>query len=176
MSESSKFKPNVKQVVLKQIADKKGLVGDETARLDATLRRVGFVESKGDPEAVQDGGGPGRGKHQHELGASTDALKQRLENYEESYGFVPLTQADRKALEAGDMSKVSEDGQDALTLVGWVMKTPGDEVGELARGEYKPGQFWLDYHWAGKAEDAPAKKEQWMREMADYQRTHGRTN
>lgn len=166
----------VKQAVIAQIAEKKGLVGDEPARLDAALRRVGWVESKGDPEAVQAGGGPGRGKHQHEMGASTDALKQRLKNYEKTYGDVPLTEADRKALEAGDMSKVSEDGQDALTLVGWVMKTPGDEVGELARGEYKVGQFWLDHHWAGDAKDAPAKKEQWMREMADYQRMNGRSN
>ena len=167
---------SAKEAVIGQIAEKKGLVGDEPARLDAALRRVGWVESKNDPEAVQDGGGPGRGKHQHELGASTDALKQRLTNYEKTYGVVPLTEEDRSALEAGDMSKVSEDAQDALTLVGWVMKTPGDEVGELARGEYKVGQFWLDYHWAGKEEDAPAKKKQWVREMADYQRMNGRTN
>lgn len=164
---------SVKQAVMAQIVDKKGLKGDEPARLDAALRRVAFVESKGDPEAVQHGGGPGRGKYQHELGASTDALKQRLKNYEKTYGEVPLSEADRKALEAGDMSKVSEDAQDALTLVGWVMKTPGDEVGELARGEYKVGQFWLDYHWAGAEEDAPAKKEQWVREMTDYQRMTG---
>jgi hypothetical protein len=167
---------SVKQAVIDQIAEKKGLVGDEPARLDATLRRVGWVESKNNPEAVQEGGGPGRGKHQHELGASTDALKQRLVNYEKTYGPVPLTEEDRAALKKGDMSKVSEDGQDALTLVGWVMKTPGDEVGELARGEYKPGQFWLDYHWAGAEEDIPKKKEQWMREMNDYRRVHGGTN
>ena len=172
----SKFQPVAKDVVLSQIAERKGLTGDEPARLDAALTRVGFVESKGDPTAVQAGGGPGRGKHQHEKGASTDALQQRLANYEDTYGFVPLTKADRKALDDGDMSKVSEDGQDALTLVGWVMKTPGDEVGELARGNYKVGQFWLDYHWAGDAKDAPKKKEQWMREMADYQRIHGGTN
>ena len=168
--------PSVKNAVLAQIADKKGLVGDEPARLDATLRRVGFVESKNDPTAVQESGGPGRGTYQHELGESTKSLQQRLDNYEETYGYVPLTKEDRTALKAGDMSKVSADGQDALTLVGWVMKTPGDEVGELARGEYKPGQFWLDYHWAGDAKDAPKKKEQWMREMADYQRMNGRTN
>ena len=164
---------SVKETVLGQIAQKKGLKDTEAKTLDVALRRVAFAESKGDPEAVQQGGGPGRGKYQHELGASTDALKQRLKSYEKTYGDVPLTEADRKALEAGDMSKVSEDGQDALTLVGWVMKTPGDEVGQLARGEYKVGQFWLDYHWAGAEEDAPAKKEQWVREMTDYQRMYG---
>lgn len=164
---------SAKEAVLGQIAQRKGLKDAETKTLDAVLRRVAFVESKGDPTAVQEGGGPGRGKYQHELGASTDSLKQRLKNYEKTYGEVPLSPSDRKALEAGDMSKVSEDAQDALTLVGWVMKTPGDEVGALARGQYKIGQFWLDYHWAGAEEDKQAKQEQWVREMSDYQRIHG---
>jgi hypothetical protein len=164
---------NVKQAVLTQIGERKGLKSEQVGRLDAALRRVAFAESKGDATAVQESGGPGRGKYQHELGASTEALSQRLKNYEKVYGEVPLSDVDRKALEEGDMSKVSEDAQDALTLVGWVMKTPGDEVGELARGNYKMGQFWLDYHWAGAEEDRQAKKEQWVREMRDYQRIHG---
>jgi hypothetical protein len=164
---------SVKDTVLAQIADKKGLTSTESKTLDAARKRVAFVESKEDPTAVQQGGGPGRGTYQFELGASTDALKQRLENYTKLYGEVPLSDADKEALKEGDMSKVSSDGQDALVLVDWVMKTPGDEVGMLARGEYKIGQFWLDYHWAGAEEDKQAKQAQWVREMTDYQRIHG---
>lgn len=162
-----------KDTVLEQIAHQKGLSSTETKRLDVARKRVGFVESKNNPTARQTGGGPGRGTYQFEEGDSTDALKQRLKNYTKVYGRVPLTEKDIKALEAGDMSKVSEDGQDALVLIDWVMKTPGDEVGELARGEYRIGQFWLDYHWAGEEKDRQSKKEQWVREMTDYQRIHG---
>jgi hypothetical protein len=141
--------------------------------LDAFARRVSFVESKGDPKAKQKGGGPGRGLYQHEEGDSTESLQTRVENYEGVYGEIPLSPADRGALADGDVASMSEDAQTAVTLAGWVMKTPGDEVGELARGNYKMGQFWLDYHWSGAEEDRAAKQEQWVREMQDYQRIHG---
>ena len=167
---------SAKATVLAQISDKKGLKEAEAKTLDAALRRVAFAESKGVADAVQESGGPGRGMYQHELGESTDALQQRVKNYEKVYGEIPLSEEDRKALKAGDMSKVSEDGQSAMTLAGWVMKTPGDEVGQLARGEYKIGQFWLDYHWAGADEDREAKKKQWVREMTDYRRKYGGVN
>jgi len=134
------------------------------------MRRVGWVESKNTPDAVQDGGGPGRGTYQFETGASTKSLKQRLKNFEKVYGFSGLSTKDREALEAGDVSKISEDGQDALVLIDWTMKTPHDELGELARGEYDPKYFWATFHWAGKKKDLPKKLDQWDREMADYER------
>jgi hypothetical protein len=165
-----------KATVLEQIAEKKGLRTEEIGRLDAFSRRVAFAESKGDPKAEQTSGGPGRGLYQHEEGESTEALQQRVTNYEKTYGVIPLSKEDRKALEDGKVTDMSADAQTAVTLAGWVMKTPGDEVGELARGDYKMGQFWLDYHWAGEEEDAPAKKEQWVREMEDYRRMHGGAN
>ena len=164
---------SAKEAVLSQLQERKGLKDSEVARVDAFARRVAFTESKGDPKAVQTSGGPGRGMYQHEEGESTESLQQRVKNYEETYGEIPLSPEDRKALEDGRVVDMSADAQTATTIAGWVMKTPGDEVGELARGNYKMGQFWLDYHWSGAKEDAPAKKEQWVREMTDYQRIHG---
>lgn len=164
---------SAKEAVLGQIQERKGLKDSEVARVDAFARRVAFTESKGDPKALQDGGGPGRGMYQHEEGESTKSLQQRVKNYEETYGEIPLSAEDRKALNEGRVVDMSADAQTATTIAGWVMKTPGDEVGELARGEYKMGEFWLKYHWSGKEEDKAAKQEQWVREMVDYQRIHG---
>ena len=162
-----------KSSVLDQIQQRKGLKDAEVSRIDAFARRVAFTESKGDPTAMQESGGPGRGMYQHEEGDSTKSLQNRVKNYEGSYGTIALTDEDRKALKEGRVADMSADGQTAVTIAGWVMKTPGDEVGELARGQYKMGQFWLDYHWSGAEEDRPAKQEQWVREMVDYQRIHG---
>ena len=159
-----------KQSVFDRFVEKKGLKPTDLKMLDAVLRRVGWVESKNTPDAVQESGGPGRGTFQFELGASTDALKTRLSNFESTYGSVKLSKEDRAALEAGDMSKVSEDGQEALTLVDWTMKTPGDEVGELARGNFNPKYFWAQFHWAGDKKDLGKKLAQWDREMVDYER------
>lgn len=161
---------DAKQSVFDLFAEKKSLKPTDLKVLDAVLRRVGWVESKNNPEAVQESGGPGRGEFQFELGASMDSLKTRLKNFESTYGAVKLSEADRKALEGGDMSKVSKDGQEALTLVDWTMKTPGDEVGDLARGAINPKYFWAQFHWAGDEKELPKKLAQWDREMADYER------
>ena len=152
------------------LADRKDLTAEEVKRLDAVMRRVAWVESKMDPTAEQSSGGPGRGKYQFELGESTKTLQQRLRNFEKTYGDTGLSAEDREALAAGDASKISEDGQDALVLVDWTMKTPGDEVGELARGEYDPKYFWATFHWAGETDELPKKLDQWDGEMSDYER------
>ena len=172
---------NAYVATMQALADKKGLSADELARLDAVVRRVGWVESKNDPSAVQSSGGPGRGMFQFETaegsGESKTAAK-RLSNFERRYGRVPLPKSDRAELSRKDpdFSKLSEEGQKAVLLANWTMKTPGDEVGALARGEMDPKQFWLEYHWGGAEEDVPAKADQWDREMADYSRLIGRVN
>lgn len=167
--------------VLNSVKNKKGLSAEDTARLDAVVRRVGFVESKNDPRAQQAEGGPGRGEFQFEVSSGSGANKTaatRLATFEKMYGPVKLSKADRKEIESEDpdFSKISQDGQRAIVIADWVAKTPGDEVGELARGTINPGDFWMDYHWAGKKEDRPAKRQQWDREMVDYKRMVGGQN
>ena len=157
--------------VMGLLSEAKELTEVDQKRLKAVMRRVGWVESKNTPDAVQDSGGPGRGTYQFETGGSTKALQQRLTNFEKVYGDAGLSEEDRVALAEGDVSKVSEDGQDALVLVDWTMKTPGDEVGELARGLYDPKFFWSTFHWAGDPKDLKKKHEQWNREMEDYERS-----
>lgn len=166
---------------LNAVAEKKGLSGEQIGRLDAAVRRTGYVESKNDPTALQGGGGPGRGEFQFETSAGSGAGKtaaNRAKSFEKKYGSLNLSEEDRKELNKKDpdFSKISQDGQRAILIADWVMKTPGDEVGAVARGEMPMEDFWLDYHWAGSAEDKEQKRSQWRREMADYERRVGRQN
>lgn len=178
----SKTKESPYADVLNAVAGKKKLKAEEVGRLDAAIRRVGWVESKNDPTALQAGGGPGRGEFQFELteggsGANATA-RQRLKNFEKKYGPVRLSKADRETLaqDDPDFSQLSQDAQRAIVLADWVMKTPADEVGDLARGKYPIGDFYLDYHWAGDPNERPQKQQQFLGEMRDYERRYGRAN
>lgn len=157
---------------LGHIAKKKGLEETEVGRLRAAVRRVGWVESKNTPDAVQQSGGPGRGTYQFEMGGSNTTAVQRLENFEKTYGPVSLSERDRAILsqEDPDFSQLSEDAQSAILVADWTMKTPGDEVGELARGEFPIKYFWAQHHWAGDPVDLPGKLQQFDNEMSDYER------
>ena len=171
-----------------KVGAKKDLTAEEVARLKATIKRVGWVESKNDPLAVQGiaggGTGPGRGLFQYEaLGedGSSATAKNRLKWFEKNYGKVDLPQSDRDEMaeDVPDFTNISEDGQRAILLADWVARTPGDQVGEVARGEMTDKDFWLDYHWAG-APNSPKKRAkkglQWDKEMVDYARLVGGTN
>ena len=169
---------------LLQVGAKKNLTEEEIGRLKATIQRVGWVESKNNPTIHQTGGGPGRGEFQYEaLGedGSSATARNRLKWFERKYGDVDLSATDRREMEqkVPDFSKISQDGQRAVLLADWVARTPGDQVGELAKGEMTDKDFWLDYHWAGHGGDKAKrlkKGAQWDREMGDYKRLHGGTN
>lgn len=170
--------------VLSRVAQKKNLEDIDVKRLDAIVRRVGWVESKNDPSAVQKtakGTGPGRGMFQYEKAGKNGSgatAANRLRNFEKNYGPVDIPEADRKELKKADpdFSALSEATQKAVLIADWVMRTPGDEVGQLARGEMDPKDFYLDYHWAGHGGDEQkrlSKQAQWDREMMDYSRLVG---
>lgn len=184
MSKTKQPTPSLYQTVLSLLKDKKGLSSTEVATLDAATRRIGWVESKNNPSALQDGGGPGRGMFQFEVkdkGGSNEAktVETRLSNFEKTYGKLPLSAEVRKELAKPqpDFTKLPEDAQKALLWVNLTMKTDHDEVGDVAKGKLDVRDLWLQYHWAGKGEEERAKKEaQWEREMRDYQRIVGRAN
>jgi len=173
---------------LLQVGAKKNLTEKEIGRLKAIINRVGYVESKNTPDAVQvvngGGTGPGRGEFQYEMSGkngSSATARNQLKKFEKAYGKVDLPQEDRDELakDVPDFSQISQDGQRAVLLAEWVMKTPADEVGDLARGHIQDKDFWLDYHWAGHGGDQAkrAKKgKQWDREMLDYAKQVGRAN
>tara|TARA_R110000868_G_scaffold255828_3_gene512495 strand:+ start:3564 stop:4421 length:858 start_codon:yes stop_codon:yes gene_type:complete len=167
--------------ILKLLQDKKKLTDEEIARLDASLRRVAHVESKGDATAHQLGGGPGRGLFQFENASgsgSSATAAVRVKTFEKLYGPLGLTTADTKELNKDnpDFSKISADGQKAITLANWTIKTSGDTVGDLARGTIPLKDFWIKHHWAGKEKDVDQKGRQWDREMKAYERMVGRQN
>lgn len=151
-------------------AKKKKWKPEGIQRVKDFLDKTAYVESKGNAKAKQTSGGPGRGKYQFQLGASSKSAKQRLRNWERSRKVkLPLSEQDEAELdkEEPDFSKLSERAQDAIALINYTMKPSSDVMSKVAEGSVDEGEVWADLHWAGDKKDKEAKLAQWDREVAD---------
>jgi len=167
----SKSDPFTKALMVE--AKKKKWKPEGIQRVKDFLEKTAYVESKGVADSKQKGGGPGRGKYQFELGASSKSAKQRLRNWERSRQVkLPLSEQDEAELdkEAPDFSKLSERAQDALALINYTMKPSADVMSKIADGTVDEGEVWADLHWAGDKKDKKDKLAQWDREVADRAR------
>ncbi len=165
------------------LQNNRGLTEVDILSLRKVIDKVGYVESKNvatQKQIARGGGtGPGRGLFQYEalgIDGSSVTAKNRLAAFERTKGEISLSAADRAELNTAipDFTNISARGQRAALLADWIMRTPSDEVAQLARGEMTAKDFWLDYHWAGHKGD-PVKREakgaQWDREMVTYEKS-----
>jgi hypothetical protein len=154
-------------VLLNGVAKERGWDMKQTLRFRDFAKTVAEVESNNNPTAKQPGGGPGRGKHQFELGESSDvavrryqALKKRL-NVDDA-----MSEADRKILESGnvDFSELSSEAQDALFLANHIQH-PKFKVDDLVNRKLPMEDAWVRYHWAGPEQDEPVRREHYKRTL-----------
>jgi hypothetical protein len=147
---------------------KRSWTDDQVDRLKRFARTVAWLESNGNPKAVQ-ANGPGRGKYQYEIkegsGASSTARK-RYENYYAKSKELP-TEEENKFLKDSDpdLTNYSEDLQDCIFYVNHYMgKTPMNDV---VSGKITFEDAWIAYHWSGDKAEVPAKKAMYQRRVAE---------
>ena len=156
--------------VLGQFGNAKGFTSEELANLKQYADSVAQVESLGQPDAVQGGGGPGRGKYQYELSSRGSGRnktgRQRLKNFEAKYGAVELAEKDREILSGTDpdYSRLSEDAQDAIFYADLAMGPT--KTKDLASGKTNPEDEWIKNWWAGSEDQADSKRDMWRRAQA----------
>lgn len=158
----------VSEKLLGQMKDKRSWSDDQIDTLRRFARTVAWLESNGNPKAVQ-ANGPGRGKYQYEIkegsGASSTA-RQRYENYHNKYN-LDLSEEEKKFLADPDpnMIEYSEDFQDAVFYMNHYMgKTPMNDV---VSGNISFEDAWIKYHWAGNPDEIPDKKAMYQRRTAE---------
>lgn len=154
------------------LAKKKGWTPQQTENFRKYGDAVAFTESNNNPNAVQIGGGPGRGKYQYEVGGSVQTALNRLKSFNRAMGIEDnFTKKDREILSSKDpdFSKLSEDAQDAVFVADTWGKAPTDEI---ASGQISPEDTWVKYHWAGNADgtkgDDEAQRRGHFREAQEY--------
>ena len=158
---------SAKDEVLAAIAANRGWNSKQLDELSLYAREVGNVESKGDPAAVQRGGGPGRGKYQYELasggsGRNATAI-QRMKNFENSRNislqFSPQEQAVLDSADP-DFSQLSADTQEAIFYADAAMgATP---LQGIVDGTVSREDAWIKHHWAGSDSVAPDRRKHWQ--------------
>lgn len=123
------------------------------------MDKIGFHESRLDPRAEQQGGGPGRGKYQFEVGryrGGKTAANRAIRYYKNNNKPVPdwLKKLEKK--DSVDASKLSSNQQDILFLTN-MLGHPKADLGKVISGEQPVEDFWANYHWAGKKSDRPER-------------------
>lgn len=108
------------------------------------------------PQAVQEGGGPGRGLFQFEIGDNKggNTAVNRTYNYlVSSKAEVPEWLYNIwEGTKSVDASKLSDEKQRMLFL-GNYMGHPKANFADVMSGGMNTKQFWANYHWAGKQDD-----------------------
>lgn len=138
--------------------------------VDKVLLPIAYHESKLDPTAMQQGGGPGRGLYQFEAPSLRTALRRAFNTILSSKG-MPLTDDPVKLKKAGvpsyminaynskdpDASKLSPGQQSAVLLFDYLQKKNTD-IDEVTQGNQTINSFWYNSHWSGaKGADAITK-------------------
>ena len=131
---------------------------------------VAAVESNGEPNACQYGGGPGRGKYQFEImadgGSGTNSTaRTRLGRFSYRHGVhFDFSPEDLAVLQSDDpdFSLLSEDAQDAIFIAN-ADGHPRFKLNDLVNGKTTFEDAWIRYHWAGGESQEPARREHWKR-------------
>lgn len=166
---------NIYQLLLSNVAKQRGWDQTQTQLFDVWRRRVAQFESRGRPDALQEGGGPGRGMFQYELsqggsGANKTAInrfKTLMRKFKIPSNLLPPS--DKKVLQSKDpdFSKLSPATQSAIFLA----DKDQDEATRL-NDLVNPSRFneesfkqWRAGHWKGDSKEEPDKKARWLKEF-----------
>lgn len=152
--------------------------------VDKILLPIAYHESKLDPTAMQQGGGPGRGLYQFEAPSLRTALRRAFNTILSSKD-MPLTNDPVKLKKAGvpsyminayhskdpDASKLSPGQQSAVLLFDYLQKKNTD-IDEVTQGNQTINSFWYNSHWAGSKqsdqETKTARRESFSRDYDEY--------
>ena len=125
------------------------------------------------PQAIQEGGGPGRGLFQFEVGENKggNTAVNRTYNYLVNSGAeVPEWLYNIwEGTKSVDASKLSGEKQRMLFL-GNYMGHPQANFADVMSGGMNTKQFWANYHWAGKQDDMEARMKSFDESLADIRK------
>lgn len=135
------------------------------------MDKIGYHESKSDYKAVQDGGGPGRGKYQYEIGenkGANTAVNRLYKYYKENKLPIPNWVKDIPPGKSVDASQLKDYQQDILFLADKMIH-PKADFSKVINGEQSTTDFWLKNHWSGKDKDVNARTESFNRDLEDFE-------
>jgi hypothetical protein len=119
------------------------------------LDKIAYHESKSDPTATQQEGGPGRGKYQFEVGdykGANTAVNRTYVTLKKNNLKIPKWLEDIYPNKSTDASKLKGYQQDMLFL-GNMMEHPKADFKKVMDGGQSVKDFWADHHWAGAKGD-----------------------
>lgn len=135
------------------------------------MDKIGYHESKSDYKAVQDEGGPGRGKYQYEVGenkGANTAVNRLYKYYKENKLPIPNWVKDIPPGKSVDASQLKDYQQDILFLADKMIH-PKADFSKVINGEQSTTDFWLKNHWSGKDKDVNARTESFNRDLEDFE-------
>jgi len=126
------------------------------------------------PKRRQDGGGPGSGSYQLEIGVDKGGIvaARRLYNYLNRRGMeVPKWLNSARTKPSLDASKFTPDQQ---TMLFWGYHRMGpSKLGDYIGGKLSAEDFWGEYH---QTKNDPKKKESFRKDMQAYEAVRDKKN
>ena len=171
-------------LILNKIRELKGDQGDQVAK---ALKEHGIfvaeIESNNRPDRKQMSGGPGRGKYQYEMSSESKPGQQGAKTAVNRYirfledNNLTLTEEDiaLKNDPNPDFSQLSEQMQDNIFYADKYYH-PDLILDDLGSGDLSQRAAWLDYHWAGAADDRDSKISMWNDRFPQYVEEEDRAN
>lgn len=156
--------------ILNELIKEKGGTVEDYRKL---LKSIAYHESAHtlDPTIEQQGGGPGRGKYQFEIGKNKGGITaaRRTKKYFDSKG-IPSPKWLEEALESEslDATKLPSEAQDVLFL-GNMRMHPKADFKNVWDGKESIQDFWSKYHWAGKPKDKAKRLKSFNTSLKDLE-------
>lgn len=149
---------NERDKLIEQLIQEEGGTREQYLSL---MNKIAWHESAHtlDPTIQQQGGGPGRGKYQYEVGTNAGAITaaRRTEQYYDSIGEkTPKWLKEATQGNSLDVSNLTSEQQDILFL-GNMKMHPKADLAKVFTGEQEVKDFWANYHWAGPKSDKPKR-------------------
>jgi hypothetical protein len=162
---------NERDKLIEQLIKEEGGTREQYLSL---LNKIAYHESAHtmDPSIKQQGGGPGRGKFQFEIGKDQGGITaaRRTKRYLDSVGMeVPKWLQEAASKDDLDASKLSNAQQEVLFL-GNMKMHPKADLEKVMKGEESIEDFWANYHWAGSAKDRQKRIQSFRTSVEDYEK------
>lgn len=161
---------NGRNKLINKLIEEKGGTKEQYLSL---LNKIAYHESAHtmDPTIEQQGGGPGRGKYQFEVGKDRGAITaaRRTKRYYESIGEeVPKWLEKASSGDSLDVTKLNSEQQDILFL-GNMRMHPKADFSKVWKGEETVQDFWANYHWAGDDSDKDKRLASFNSSLKNYE-------
>lgn len=158
------------KLIQKLIKEKGGSREDYLNLLDS----IAYHESAHtlDPTIKQQGGGPGRGKYQFEVGNNAGAITaaRRTKQYYQEKGMkIPEWLESATSNTSLDATNLTSEQQDILFL-GNMRKHPKANFKNVWDGKESISDFWANYHWAGADKDRNKRLDSFNSSLNDFKK------